>query len=168
MVRRVDRMSGVSGRSHALVAQVAVRTGRMADAEWALREQERALESPEQQERRNHIAGIIALGQGRTREAVRLLESHSSRAPIGVRHSADEWSLAQALLAAGQRDRAVPKLESVVARGPFSGDPIITFGAAILLAKEYERLGRAEDALALYRRVAHQYRMAEPGSREQR
>lgn len=168
MARWVETMTGVVGRALPLVAEVAIRTGRVADAEWALRDQERSLDSPEERERRDHITGIVALGQGRPDDAVRLLESHSSRAPIEVRLSFDDWTRAKALLAAGERDRAVTRLESMVARGPYSGDPVLTFGAALLLAREYERLGRTDDALELYRRVAHQYRMAEPGCRELR
>jgi hypothetical protein len=76
-----------------------------------------------------------------------------------------EWSRAQAFLALGARDRAVPLLERVVARSPYWGEPTSSFTAAILLAREYEALGRGAEALALYRRVAYQYRFADPGVR---
>ena len=55
------------------------------------------------------------------------------------------------------------ELNEVVKRAPGGGDPISTFKAINMLAKLYEERGRREDALALYRRVARQYRQAEPG-----
>jgi tetratricopeptide (TPR) repeat protein len=148
------------------VAETACRAGRVADAERALRDHDAYVSTPLQRESRNHVAGIVATAQGHAKEAVRLLEANSSMMPVEIRHTFDDWNLARALLAAGDRDRAIPKLEAVVARGPLAGDPIVAFGAALVLAKEYERLGRRDEALELYRRVAHQYRMADPGARE--
>ena len=71
--------------------------------------------------------------------------------------------MARALLAAGEKDRAISELKEVMKRAPGGGDPIETFTAINVLARLYEERGRRDDALALYRRVAHQYRNAEPG-----
>jgi len=51
----------------------------------------------------------------------------------------------------------------VIARAPYNGDPELLFGSMVLLAREYERSGKKDEALALYRRVAHQYQHADPG-----
>jgi hypothetical protein len=63
----------------------------------------------------------------------------------------------------GDRDRAVPQLQAVVARAPYGSDPDMLSQSMILLAKEYERLDRKDEALSLYRRVADQYVHADPG-----
>jgi DNA-binding SARP family transcriptional activator len=54
-------------------------------------------------------------------------------------------------------------LDAVVKTAPGVGDPIDSFKAMNLLARLYEARGRRAEALALYKRVAWQYRMAEPG-----
>ena len=147
---------------------ISLQTGHLAEAERQLREWDAVLARfPNERDRklREFLAGQIALAKGNPREAFTLLDSGESEGPAWARDSYKDWARAQALLAAGARDRAVPVLERVVARGPYWGDPTTTFTAAVLLAREYEALGRKAEALELYRRVAYQYRFADPGVR---
>jgi tetratricopeptide (TPR) repeat protein len=147
---------------------ISIQTGHLAEAERQLREFDGVLAKyPGVRERRlrDFLAGLIALAKGHAGEALPLLDSGESEGPAWTKDNAKDWARARALLAAGARDRALPLLERVVARGPFGGEPTFTFTAAILLAREYEALGRGAEALALYRRVAYQYRFADPGVR---
>jgi tetratricopeptide (TPR) repeat protein len=147
---------------------ISLETGHLAEAERQLREWDAVLaQNPNKRGRmlRDFLAGQIALAKGHPREALTLLDSGESEGPTWVRDSYKDWARAQTLLAAGARDRAVPVLERVVARGPFWGEPTATFTAAVLLAREYEALGRKAEALELYRRAAYQYRFADAGVR---
>jgi tetratricopeptide (TPR) repeat protein len=151
------------------MGDMALRTGHLAEAERALQELTRVQKedaSVRTRQYRDFLAGSIALERGRSREAVSLLGSGISAGPSWSSVNLTDWARARAHLAAGDRDRALPLLERVVARGPYSGEPTSTFQAAILLAKEYESRGRSQEALDLYRRIAHQYRRADPGLRE--
>jgi tetratricopeptide (TPR) repeat protein/predicted Ser/Thr protein kinase len=144
----------------------ALRAGRMAEAKRAYREFERSLARQDMRINRNNrdfLAAIIALAEGRAKEAVRLLENGRPVGPPFRRDAERRWALARALIAAGDRDRAVPELQAVVARAPYASDPDMLFQAMVLLGKDYERLDRPDEALALYRRVADQYRRADPG-----
>ena len=147
---------------------ISLQAGHLAEAERQLRDFDRILArypSPRNRRTRDFLAGLIALEKGRAREALPLLESGQSEGPNSTKDNLKDWACARALLAMGARDRALPVLERVVARGPYFGEPTSTFTAAVLLAREYEALGRKADALELYRRVAYQYRFADPGVR---
>jgi tetratricopeptide (TPR) repeat protein len=148
------------------VAESLARAGRVKDLEALLQEYDRMLQEDQGQderENRNFIAGIAMLAKGRPREAVAIFEKNTMLGPALVRDWRRHWALARALLAAGEKDRAIAELVEVVKRAPGGGDPIETFKAINVLARLYEERGRRDEALTLYRRVAHQYRQAEPG-----
>ncbi|HKW50148.1 MAG TPA: tetratricopeptide repeat protein, partial [Candidatus Eisenbacteria bacterium] len=155
------------GTGLAPIAEGLARVGRVQELETLFKEYDRGLgkEGREDEERRmrNYLAGTLALAKGRAKEAVAFFENGAPYGPPLVRDWRRRWSLARALLAAGDKDRAMVELNEVVKRAPGAGDPITTFKAINMLAKLYEERGRREDALALYRRVARQYRQAEPG-----
>ncbi len=147
-------------------ARWALRAGKMDEARRTYRELERVAARQDTRFNRNnrdYVAAIIALAEGRGKEAARLMEHGRPGGPGIIRDAQRRWALARALIAVGDRDRAVPELQAVVARAPYGGDPDMLFQSMVLLAKEYERLDRREDALALYRRVADQYLHADPG-----
>jgi tetratricopeptide (TPR) repeat protein/predicted Ser/Thr protein kinase len=144
----------------------ALRVGRTAEAKQALREFERSMAREDTRISRNtrdYLAATIALAEGRAQEAVRLMKNGQPAGPPFRRNADRRWLLARALIAAGDRDRAVPELQAVVARAPYASDPDMLFQSMVVLAKEYERLDRKDEALALYRRVADQYVHADPG-----
>ncbi|HYJ33028.1 MAG TPA: protein kinase [Candidatus Binatia bacterium] len=150
------------------LGDISLQTGHLAEAERQLREFDGVLAKyPGVRERRlrDFLAGLIALAKGHAGQALPLLDSGESEGPAWTKDNGKDWARARALLAAGARERALPVLERVVARGPFGGEPTFTFAAAILLAREYEAQGRKPEALELYRRVAYQYRLADPGVR---
>jgi len=151
----------------AVVVDLDIRAGHVADARRILREiEERLRRKPDtwRKKGRDYAAGLVALGEGRAREAVRLLEHSRPLVSVAeLRDVENRWALARALLAAGERDRALVELEKCSKRFIYGGNPIAAFRATLLLAKEYERMGRRDDALASYRRVAFQYRDADPG-----
>jgi tetratricopeptide (TPR) repeat protein len=150
------------------LGDISLQAGHLAEAEQQLREFDAILAKyPNQRNRRlrDFLRGLIALEKGAPREALPLLDVGESEGPAWSKDSWKDWARARAILATGARDRAVPVLERVVARGPYWGEPTFTFAAAVLLAREYEALGRKPEALELYRRVAYQYRFADPGVR---
>jgi tetratricopeptide (TPR) repeat protein len=106
---------------------------------------------------------VLALAENRPKDAILLFEGERPRGKPDIRSTPARWGLARALLATGDHEAAIRELEKVVPRLTFAGDPVATFQAILLLAKEYERVGRLDDALALYRRITFQYRFAEPG-----
>jgi tetratricopeptide (TPR) repeat protein/predicted Ser/Thr protein kinase len=106
---------------------------------------------------------VIALAENRPKEALRLIRTGRPYGPPDGRDAMRSYALARALLGVGDRDRAREELRRVVARGLYGTDPDILFPAMVLLAREEERAGRKNEALALYRRVARQYRRADPG-----
>jgi len=162
------RASDPLGIGYQFFGDISLQAGRPAEADRALRELDaivRKYPNEHGQRLRNYLSGLIALQRGRFREALPLLESGEAEGPNWSKESPKDWAREQALLGAGARDRAIPLLERVVARGPYWGEPTFTFAAAIQLAGEYEAQGRTQEALQMYRRVAHQYRLADPGVR---
>ena len=146
-------------------AEGLVRAGCVKEVEALLHEYDQLLQKykADERENRSYIAGLVALAKGRPREAVTLFEKGVPLGPPLLRDWRRRWALARALIAAREKDRAVAELVVVVKRAPGGGDPIETYKAMNTLARLYEERGRRDEALALYRRVAHQYREAEPG-----
>jgi tetratricopeptide (TPR) repeat protein len=164
--RVARKINADQGAGYGALAEGLFRAGRVKDLEALLLEYDRAIQKDQlqdQRENRNFIAGLLALAKGRSREAVAIFEKNTPFGPTLVHDWRRHWALARALLAAGDKDRAIAELGEVVKRAPGGGDPIEAFKAMNMLAKLYEERGRREDALALYRRVARQYRQAEPG-----
>ena len=144
----------------------AVRMGRMADAEEELRRYDVFLrQNPLTSERRTRdgLAMEIALARGDAREAKRLLPIAGSGGPHEIRDLFTDYSRARALLLLGNRRGATETLERIVKRAAHAADPLVMFPIMLELARRYEQDGRKEEALSLYRRLAHQFRMAEPG-----
>jgi tetratricopeptide (TPR) repeat protein len=149
------------------IIEICARAGNLAEARRVLARFDQALhQKPDHwlEQDRDFAKGLIALAEGRAKEAVAIFRS-SLPAGTGLdqRDARRRWALARALLAAGDHDGAITELEKVSRRMIFEADAIAAFESMLLLAKEYEKLGRRDDALALYRRVAYQYRNAEPG-----
>jgi len=154
------------GAGLAPIAEALARAGRVRELESLLQDYNRVLRREGVQHERkmqSYISGHLALAKGRPKEAVTFFETGTLFGPNLIRDWRRRWSLARALLAAGDKDRAIPELEEVVKRAPGGGDPIDTFKAINILARLYEERGRRDDALALYGRVVRQYRSAEPG-----
>ncbi len=165
-VKYVTKLAPYRGAGYAYLAAGLIRAGRVKEAEALLLEYDRMLRKNQvhsERENRNFITGLVALAKGHPKEAAALFEKNTPFGPSLMRDWRRHWALARALLAAGEKDRAVVALEEVVKRAPGGGDPIETFHAMILLARLHEERGRPDEALTLYRRVAHQYRQAEPG-----
>ena len=106
---------------------------------------------------------VIALAEKRPADALRLMRTGQPYGPPDGRNALRSYVLARALLGVGDHDRARAELRRAVARGPYSTDADMLFPAMVLLAREEERAGRKDEALALYRRVARQFRRADPG-----
>ncbi|MGE5178790.1 MAG: tetratricopeptide repeat protein, partial [Bacteroidota bacterium] len=155
--------------SHAEVIDVCVRAGHLREARADL-EALRAelIQEPDPRKRRDgdYAAGLVALAEGRAKDAVDLFQGTRAKDGPGLLSPARRWGLARALLATGDHDGAMRELKKTIPRMAYGGDLIAMARAMLLLAKEYERAGRRDDALALYRRVAYQYRLAEPGMAE--
>ncbi len=146
--------------------QLLITAGRLDEAEARLRDRKRLLGKDANWNERRHLSfagGLVSVARGRAREAITTFETISPDGPPPYREWRRRWALARALLAAGDKDRGLAELEDVVMLVPGCGDPIDSYKAMILLARLYEEAGRRDDALALYKRVAWQYRMAEPG-----
>jgi tetratricopeptide (TPR) repeat protein len=148
------------------LAQMALSTGHDVEARRLVAQYDAYLRGhPSRVERRggDYLAGLVALREGRFRDAVRLLDSGSYTGPPPFVNQENDWARARAHLAIGDRDRAVALLRRVASRGPYNGDSEIAFPAMVLLAQQYEAAGQRDEALDLYRRVAYQYRLADPG-----
>jgi len=164
VARRMFGDASISGLPQ--YAKLAVDLGRIQEARGLLRRLEEMTSRRNttcNRNARDFTAGLIALAEGKADTAVRLF-THGR--PLGPPDGRETWHrsyLARALIAADQRDRAVEELRAVIARAPYNGDPELLFGSMVLLAREYERSGKKDEALALYRRVAHQYQHADPG-----
>jgi tetratricopeptide (TPR) repeat protein len=166
LVESAGRFNPYRGAGYAPLVECLVRAGRVKEAEGLLLDYDRMLKKDplkDEVENRNFLAGLVALGKGRPRDAAALFRDNNPFGPALVRDWHRRWLLARALLAAGEKDGAAVELEEVVKLAPGGGDPIDTFHAIVMLGRLYEERGRREDALALYRRVAKQYKNAEPG-----
>ncbi len=106
---------------------------------------------------------IVALAEKRPQDALRYLRTGIPYGPPDGRMASRDYVLAQAQLALGDHAGATEALRRVVAQAPYSTDPDMLFPSIILLAREEERAGRKNEALALYRRVARQFHRADPG-----
>jgi tetratricopeptide (TPR) repeat protein len=106
---------------------------------------------------------VIALAENRPKDALRLIRTGRPYGPPDGRDARRRFTLARALLGVGDHDQGREELRLAVARASYGSDPDILFPAMFLLAREEERAGRKNEALALYRRIVHQYRRADPG-----
>jgi tetratricopeptide (TPR) repeat protein len=148
------------------LADLYVEQGRIADAEKLLREYDRSLvDSPTGREIKNrtYIEGILVLSKGRPREAIPILERSEPISPGGRYQAQRVLALARALVALGDTSRAMTELERITARTDLTAGFTHLLHAMTTLASLYEKTGRREEALRLYRRVERQYRDADPG-----
>ena len=148
------------------LADLYIERGRIADAEKLLREYDRSLgDSPTGREilNRTYIEGMILLAKGRPREAIPILERSRPMSPPGRSQAQRGQTLARAFVATGDTSRAVTELERVISRTTLTLGFTAYFESMTTLASLYEKTGRREEALRLYRRVERQYRDAEPG-----
>jgi eukaryotic-like serine/threonine-protein kinase len=106
---------------------------------------------------------IIALAEKRTQDALRYMRTGLPEGPPDSKVASREYLLARIHLALGNRAQATEVLRRVVAQAPYSTDSDMLFPSILLLAREEERAGRKSEALALYRRLVHQFRRADPG-----
>jgi tetratricopeptide (TPR) repeat protein/predicted Ser/Thr protein kinase len=112
---------------------------------------------------RDHALARIALAEKRPRDAMRLIQTGTPPGPAERGQASRNYVLARALLALGDRVKAKETLRRAAAQATYAGEPDMLFSSIALLAREEERDGRKDEALSLYRRVAHQYRHADPG-----
>jgi len=158
-----------SGAALEMTGVFALRMGRRADTEEALRQFDVILhQNPYLQERRSRdgLALELALARGDAREAMRLLPTAGSGSPPEIQELVANSRRSQALALSGDLHGSMEALERVVRIAPYAGDPFYVFPAMVELANRYEQSGRRDDALALYRRLAHQFRAADPRSAE--
>jgi tetratricopeptide (TPR) repeat protein/TolB-like protein/predicted Ser/Thr protein kinase len=150
------------------LAEVQLAQGKIAEVEALLREYGRIITDHStwrERGNRDYIAGILALAKGNPGEARRLLETGEPMSPPGKLLAQRARALARAHSALGDTSRAIAELERVVTASAVSHDFDSLFRTMIELASYYERAGRREEALGLYRRVEAQYREADPGFR---
>ncbi len=161
-----NRILVVRGASSLHLMEALIRTGKLESAQAMLRGYERQLEkgaTPLERQNLRFLGGQLALAKGHAAEAVKVFRENLPATQPGFRQWKRRWALARALIAAGDMAGAETELVAIVKSAPGSGDPIDTYKAMNTLARLYEERGRRDEALALYKRVAYQYRMAEPG-----
>jgi tetratricopeptide (TPR) repeat protein/predicted Ser/Thr protein kinase len=112
---------------------------------------------------RDYNLATIALAENRPQDALRLIQTGTPQGPTEGRATSRNYLIARAELALGDHAKATEALRLVVARAPYAQDADILFRSMLLLAQEEERAGRKDEALALYRRLAQQFRHADPG-----
>ena len=150
------------------LAEIMIQQGRLAEAEKLLPELDRLVaDTPDYREleNRRYIEGILALARGRPREAIPLLERNKPMSAPGRFQAQRADALSRAYAAIADTARAVSELEWIQATDTMTLDVHALFQTMATLASLYERTGRREEALGIYRRLEAQYRGADPGCR---
>ena len=101
------------------------------------------------------------MARGKPREAIPILERSKPMSPPGRIQAQRAGALARAYVAVGDTARAISELEWVQKTSTATLDIHALFQSTATLASLYERTGRREDALRLYRRLEAQYRGAD-------
>jgi tetratricopeptide (TPR) repeat protein len=166
VVEKNGEILSVRGAALFRLVEALIRAGKIEAAEVTLADYRRELAAggtSEERQNERFLAGMLAFARGRAGEAQKAFEENLPLTVPWTRQWYRRWALARARIAAGDTARAMTDLDVVVKTLPACADPIDGFKAMILLARLYEGRGRRDEALALYRRVAWQYRTAGPG-----
>jgi tetratricopeptide (TPR) repeat protein len=147
---RLTRAADLSGKARwtqlsLRLATLLARIGRFPDASRIVAANRKQAQAGDPYERSDLLRaeGEIALGQGRTAEALELLK----QAVVVQPWILTQTSLARAMLRAGQQEEALAAYEAIIARGPEPWEGQAEWAVSHLaLARLYERAGRLDDA----------------------